>query len=79
MENETKLFENNNIVILSLSVLESTLKTKHHSIHYNYVWVAVDSVMALIYKVDTGSNIADPLTKLLDKVNKKDIIQSILY
>ena len=35
--------------------------------------------MALIYKVDTGSNLADLFTKLLDRVKRKEIIQMILY
>ena len=37
MENETKSFGDNNDVILNLSVPESRLKKKHHSINYNYV------------------------------------------
>ena len=54
MENETKVFRDNNAVILNLSVLESILKNKNHSTNYNYVQAAAASGIALIYKVDTG-------------------------
>ena len=37
MEDETKMYGDNNAVILNTSVPESTLKKKHHSINYNYV------------------------------------------
>ena len=33
MEDETKIFEDNNAVIINTSVPESTLKKKHHSIN----------------------------------------------
>ena len=78
MEDETKIYGDNNAVILNTSVPESTLKKKHHSINYNYVREAVASGIALIFKVDTGSNLADLFTKLLDKVKRKEIVQKIL-
>ena len=78
MENETKIFGDNNAVILNTSVPESTLKKKHHSINYNYVREAVAAGIVLIFKVDTGSNLADLFTKLLDRVKRKEIIQKIL-
>ena len=37
MEDENKIYGDNNAVILNTSVPESTLKKKHHSINYNYV------------------------------------------
>ena len=78
LENGTKIFGDNNAVIINTSVPESTLKKKHHSINYNYVREAVAAGMVLIYKVDTGSNLADLFTKLLDRVTRKDIVQKIL-
>ena len=33
---DTKIFGDNNAVILNSSVPESTLKKKHHSVNYNY-------------------------------------------
>ncbi len=76
---DTKIFGDNNSVILNASVPESTLKKKHHSVNYNYVREAVAAGMALIYKVDTGSNLADLFTKLLNKETRKDLVQGILY
>ena len=78
MENETKIFGDNNTVIINTSVPESTLKKKHHSLNYNYVREAVAAGVTLIFKVDTGSNLADLFTKLLDKVKRKEIVQKIL-
>ena len=78
MEDETKIYGDNNAVILNTSVPESTLKKKHHSINYNYVREAVAAGIALIFKVDTGSNLADLFTKLLDKVKRKEIVKKIL-
>jgi hypothetical protein len=78
MEDEVKIYGDNNAGILNTSVPESTLKKKHHSVNYNYVREAVAAGIALIYKVDTGSNLSDLFTKLLDKVKRKEIIQKIL-
>ena len=75
MEGETKLYGDNNAVILNTSVPESTLKKKHRSMNYNYVR---EAGVALIFKVDTGSNLADLFTKLLGKVKRKEIVQKIL-
>ena len=72
-------FWDNNAVILNSSGPYLILKKKHHYINYSYIWEAVASAMELIYKVDTGLNIADLFTKLLDKLNKKEIIQHIIY
>ena len=76
---DTKIFGDNRAVILNSSVPESTLKKKHHSVNYNYVREAVAAGIALIFKVHTGSNLADLFTKLLDKETRKELVQRILY
>ena len=78
IEDETKIYGNSNAVILNISVHDSILEKKHHSINYNYVREGIVSGIALIFKVDTGPNLADLFTKLLDKVKRKDIVQKIL-
>ena len=78
MEDETKIFCDNNSVVINTSNPESTLKKKHHSINFNYVRESVAAGVALIYKVSTGSNLADLFTKLLSKDKRKDIVQKIL-
>ena len=78
LDDETKVFGDNNAVIINTSVPESTLKKKHHSINYNYVRESVAAGIVLIYKVDTGSNLADLFTKLLDQVTRKNVVQKIL-
>ena len=78
MEDEANIFVENNEVIINTSVPESTLKKKHHSIKYNYVKESIAAGIVLIFKVDTGSNIVDLFTKLVDRVKRKEIIQKIL-
>ena len=78
MEDETKIFGDKNAVIINTSVPESTLKKKHHSINYNYVRESIAAGIVLIFKVDTGSNLEDLFTKLVNKVKRKQIIQKIL-
>ena len=71
MEDETKIFGDNNAVIINTSVLEPTLKKKHYSINYNCVRDSIAAVIVLIFKVDTGSNLADLFKKLVDRVKIK--------
>ena len=73
-----KIFGDNRSVILNSSVPESTLKKKHHSINYNYVRECVAAGIALIFKVDTGENLADLFTKVLDANKRKKHVQTIL-
>ena len=78
MEDKTKIFGDNNAVIINTSVPESTLKKKNHLINYNYVRESIAAGIVLIFKFDTGSNLADLFTKLVDRVKSKEIIQNIL-
>ena len=78
MEEETKIYGDNNAVIINTSVPELTLKKKHHSINYNYVRESVAAGVVQIFKVDTGSNLADLFTKLVNRVTRKEIIGKIL-
>ena len=78
MEEETKIYGDNNAVIINTSVPESTLKKKHHSINYNYVRESIAAGVVQIFKVDTGSNLADLFTKLVNRVTRKEIIGKIL-
>jgi hypothetical protein len=78
MEEETKIYGDNNSVIINTSVPESKLKKKHHSINYNYVRESVAAGVVQIFKVDTGSNLADLFTKLVNWVTRKEIIGKIL-
>ena len=78
MEDEANIFVENNEVIINTSVPESTLKKKHYSINYNHVRESIAAGIFLIFKVDTGSNIADLFTKLVDRFQRKEIIQKIL-
>ena len=78
IQDKAKVFGDNNAVVLNSSTPESTLSKKHHSINYNYVRECVAAGIGLVFKVDTGENLADLFTKILDKVKRKKIVQTIL-
>ncbi len=78
IDGPARVYGDNNAVILNSSSPESTLKKKHHSINYHYVRECVAAGIGLIFKVDTGSNLADLFTKVLDKVKRKKFVKMIL-
>ena len=78
MEDETKILCDNNSVVINTSIPESTLKKKDHSINFNYVREAVAAKVILIFKVDTGSNLANLFTKLLNKLKRKENNSTII-
>lgn len=79
LEDGVRVFGDNNAVVINTSHPESTLKKKHHSINYHYVRECVAAGIGLIMKVDTGHNLADVFTKILDKDKRKELIQRILW
>lgn len=78
IDGPAKVYGDNNAVILNSSSPESTLKKNHHSINYHYVRECFAAGIGLIFKVDTGSNLADLFTKVLDKVKQKKFVKMIL-
>ena len=66
LDGETKLFGDNNAVVNNSSCPELTLSKKYHSINYHYARECVVAGVGLVYKVDTGENLADLFTKVLD-------------
>ena len=78
IDGPAKVYGDNNSVVLNASSPESTLKKKHHSINYHYVRECVAAGIGLIFKVDTGDNLADLFTKVLDKVKRKTLVTRIL-
>lgn len=78
LENETKIYCDNNSVVLNSSIPESKLKKKHNSVNFHFVRECVASGLALVFKVDTNENLADIFTKILDKVKRTNLIKKIL-
>lgn len=79
IEGPAYVFGDNDSVIKNSSQPESTLKKKHHSISYHTVREAVAMGIALIFKVDTGYNLADVLTKVLPPDQKRKLLSWITY
>ena len=54
-----------NDAVTKIAVPESTLRARHHSISYHYCRELVAAKVIRIAKEPTGTNISDPLTKLM--------------
>ena len=78
IDGPARVYGDNKSVVLNSSSPESTLKKKHHSINYHYVRECVAARVGHIFKVDTGDNLADLFTKVLDKVKHKTLVTRIL-
>ena len=67
LEGPARIFCDNEAVYKNASFADSTLKKKHNSIAYHKVRESVAAGICYVIKEDTGSNLADILTKSLPK------------
>jgi hypothetical protein len=65
LDGAANVFCDNESVYKNASTAESTLKKKHNSVAYHKVRECVASGILTIYKEESGSNLADILTKSL--------------
>ena len=78
IEGPARIFCDNESIVKSSSIPESTLKKKHVLITYQKIREAVVAKKILIYYESTGSNLADLFTKVLNHVKRHPLIPSIL-
>ena len=79
IDGKTRTFSDNKSVVLNASVPESTLKKKHNSIANHAVcWAAAAGELKVCHKKGT-ENMADLLTKNLDKVKHFALSRCILW
>jgi hypothetical protein len=79
IEGPANVFCDNEAVYKNASIAASTLKKKHNSIAYHKVRECVASGILIIFKEDSGSNLADILTKALGKLQRVYLRSRIMY
>ena len=79
LEGPASIFCDNEAVYKNASTASSTLKKKHNSIAFHKVRETVAAGTIIVYKEESGSNLADILTKCLGKVQRLYIRQRIMY
>ena len=79
LDEHANVFCDNEAVYKNASFAASTLKKKHNSIAYHKVRECVASAALVIFKEDSGSNLADILTKSLKKLQRVYLRSRIMY
>ena len=78
IEGYTNVFCDNEAVYKSTSIADSTLKKKHNSVAYHKIRECTAAGILVVHKEDTGSNLADILTKCLNVEKRKYLIERII-
>ena len=68
-----------NDAVTKIAVPESTLRARHHSISYHYCRELVAAKVIRIAKEPTGTNISDPLTKLMPSYVRDKLYDRFMY
>lgn len=79
IDGHANVFCDNEAVYKNSSIAASTLKKKHNSIAYHKVRECVASNTLIIYKEESGSNLADILTKSLAKAQRVYLRERIMH
>jgi len=79
VDGPANLYCDNEAVYKNVSIPESTLNKKHHSVSYHACRQAVASGMVRIAKEDTLTNLADLFTKVLGRVKREQILDMFMY
>ena len=77
IDGPARLFCDNEVVYKNTLFAASTLKKKHNSVAYHPIRKCVAAGIYYIIKDDTGSNLADILTKTLAP-NKRKFLREII-
>ena len=78
INNEARVFCDNESVVKSSTFPESTLKKKHASIVFHRIRKAVAAEKILNYYEASGLNLADLLTKVLPNAKRMSLVQATL-
>jgi hypothetical protein len=79
LDGPTDVFCDNNSVVISVQLPETTLHKKHNAIAYHRSREAVAAGMIRIAKEDTLTNLADPLTKQLGSPQRDALFGKWMY
>ena len=78
VDDYANIFCDNETVHKSTSIADSTLKKKHNSVAYHKIRECTVAGILVVHKEDTGSNLADILTKSLSPNKRKYLIERIM-
>ena len=78
IEGYANVFCDNGAVYRSTSCADLTLKKKHNSIAYHKIRESTAAGILVVHKEDTGSNLADILTKSLPAEKRVYLIERIM-
>jgi hypothetical protein len=78
-EGPTDMFCDNESVYKNVSIPESVLSKKQHSISYHSAREAVASLVVRIAKEDTLTNLADLFTKMMNKPKRESLLDRFMY
>jgi hypothetical protein len=79
IEEETKVFCDNQSAVNNSSKIESTLNKKHSAIAYHSVRWAVAAGIIVVGWIETGQNIADVFTKRLTAIQRDKLYGDWTY
>jgi len=79
LEGPVNTFCDNSSVVVSSTLPASKLKKKHNAIAYHRVREAIATNMMRVAWVETGKNLADMLTKLLNGPTLHALVDKVLY
>ena len=79
IEGPTKIFCDNEALVKNCYPSESMLNKKHPSIAYNRVREALAATTCRVSKEDTGTNLSDFFTKILDIVIRNKLLDLFNY
>ena len=78
LDGPTNIFGNNQLVISNATIPESPIKKKHLSFYYHCIREACAAGVIRIAKESTDTDLADLLTKNLDKQSHKSLVERTL-
>jgi len=79
LDGPANLYCDNEAVYKNVSVPESILNKKHHSVAYHACRQAVAAGIVRVAKEDTHTNIADLFTKTLGRVKRESLLDLFMY
>jgi len=79
LDGPTRMFGENNSVILNTTIPSSQLKKKHNAIAYHHVREAISAEIIHFYHIPSVSNFADILTKPLPATIFHILIKPLLF
>jgi hypothetical protein len=79
IEGPTDIFCDNESVYKNVSIPESVLSKKQHSISYHSAREAVASGVVRIAKEGTATNLADLFTKMMNRIKREDLLGKFMY